>query len=108
MQQDPRTGEDPVTFFRLRALASAPSMGLSTPFVAEHIDTLLMAVGWEWLNNAAQDVSPSIPIPFPRHPLGHLVSTAGREQIAEALEVAEYLYALSKVPSISSVPQALR
>jgi hypothetical protein len=97
-----------VTFFRLRALASAPSMGLTTAFVAEQIDTLVMAIGRDWLLEATKDVPPSIPIPFPRHPLGHLVSTAGPEHIAEALELAEYLHALSKVPGVSSVPQALR
>ena len=103
-----RTREEPVAFFRLRALHLAPDMGLTTAFVDEHISVFVSAIGAEWLAEAATDVPPSIPIPFPRHPLGHIVATAGPEQIAEALEIGEYLRALYAVPNVGKVITGLK
>jgi len=103
-----RTQEDPITFFRLCALESARELGLTTEFVDEHISIFVAAIGANWLATASTDVPPGIPIPFPRHPLGHIVSTAGPEQVAEALELGEYLKALYAAPNISAVLTALK
>ena len=103
-----RTREDPVTFFRLCALELARDLGLTTAFVDEHINIFVSAIGADWLATASTDVPPGIPIPFPRHPLGHIVSAAGPEQIAEALELGEYLRALHAAPNIAAVLTALK
>ncbi len=103
-----RTREDPVTFFRLCALELARDLGLTTAFVDEHINIFVSAIGADWLATASTDMPPGIPIPFPRHPLGHIVSTAGPEQVAEALELGEYLRALHAAPNIASVLTALK
>lgn len=103
-----RSQEDPVTFFRLRALALAPRLGLTTAFVDEHINIFIAALGADWLAAASVDVPPGIPIAFPRHPLGHIVSVAGPEQVAEALEIGEYLCMLQSAPNLGSVLTALK
>ena len=99
-----RTQEDPVTFFRLRALALAPRLGLPIGDVDRLVTTVIAALGVDWLNFAAVDVPPSTPLPFPRHHLGQIIATAGEEQVAELLELGEYLEALY---TRAGVPQAI-
>ena len=97
-----------MTFFRLRALALAPQLGVSTAFVDEHINVFIAALGVDWLAKAATDVPPGVPLPFPRHPIGAIVATAGTHQVAEALEIGEYLRILHAVPNIADVVTLLR
>ena len=98
-----RTKEDPVTFLRLRALALAPEMGVPLSYASEAVAIFVTAFGEAWLNDAAEDKSPSLSVPFRRHPLGDLVSTAGAHQIAEAFEVSDYLRALQDSPHLQRV-----
>lgn len=65
-------------------------------------------LGVDWLNDAAEDFSPSAAIAFRRHPLGDIVSTAGDAQLAELLELAGFLRDLKDVPGLNKVMAALK
>lgn len=97
-----------MTFFRLKALATAGRLGLSVPDVDRLTSIVISAVGADWLNAAARDIPPSTPIPFPRQPLGHLFHVAGEEQLAEVLELGEYLEALHALPGIDQAIVGLK
>ena len=103
-----RTQEDPVTFFRLRALTLAPRLGVLIADVDRLVTTVISALGGDWLKAAAVDVPKSIPVPFPRQHLGYIIATAGEEQVAEVLELGEYLVALHAMSGISQAIVGLK
>jgi hypothetical protein len=103
-----RTHESPLDFARLRALSFAPMLGAGEPAVNEAFGVLSNAFGVEWLNAAANDISPGQALPFARHPIGRLVATAGLPQVAELVELAGYLAQLAYVPGIEQVITSLK
>jgi hypothetical protein len=103
-----RTQEDPVTFLRLRALVIGPKIGVPVDVADRLVSIVISALGSQWLNEAAEDVPEAVPLPFRRHHLGHLIATAGEEQIGEILELGQYLEALHSVRGIPQVIQGLK
>jgi hypothetical protein len=101
LPESPHRTEEPVPFFRLKALHLASALGLPVHVVDERINVLIGALTADWLNEAATDVPSSTPLPIARHPLGHIVAVAGEHQVREALELGEYLTVLQDVPGIS-------
>jgi len=105
---EPKRKERPFDFFRLRALTLAPRLGVDPAQAAEMVGVLATAFGEEWLNQAAEDFSPSAALAFRRHPLGNLISTAGETQLAEALELVEYLVRVRDAPRLTDVLNGLK
>jgi hypothetical protein len=103
-----RTQESALEFARLRALRFAADLGVPGDAVNERFGILINAVGSEWLTAAAEDVPQGRALPFRRHPLGDLISTAGPLQIAELLELGLYLGDIADVPGSSDVVAALK
>src|SRR4026207_2160157 len=100
--------EDPLAFLRLRVLTHASLMRVDAGWANEAVGIFVTALGADWLRRATADVSPSEPIPFRRHPLGDLVSTAGHTQISELFELGEYLRSSSKSPVLPALISGLR
>src|SRR5690606_21541964 len=103
-----RTHEDPVTFLRLRALVLAPKLGVPIDVMDRLIGIVISALGADWLNEVAEDVPGAVPLPIPRHYVGHLVATAGESQIGELLELGQYLESLYSVDGFASALVSLR
>lgn len=103
-----RTKEDPVTFFRLRAMKLAGRLGVSIPEVDDAVGLVVSALGVAWLNEVAEDFSESSALPFRRHHLGDVISTAGEPQVAEILELATYLRLLADVHGVGTLIDGLR
>jgi hypothetical protein len=103
-----RTQESALEFARLRALRLAKDIGVSGDAVNERFGILINAIGLEWLTDAAEDVPQGRALPFRRHPIGDLISTAGPLQIAELLELGLYLGNIANVPGSSDVIAALK
>jgi len=103
-----RTRETPLDFARLRALMLARQLGVSAGEVNEAFGILANALGIAWLNEAAEDVPNGRALPFRRHPIGDLVSTAGALQLSELIELAFYLRTTALIPGAAQVVANLK
>jgi len=103
-----RTKESPVDFLRLRVLEFAPQMGVDGGEALESFGIFATAFGEAWLNEAAEDRSPSEAIAFRRSYLGDIVSIAGHEQVSELFEVADYLRAMSQSTQLGALITGLK
>jgi hypothetical protein len=83
-------------------------LGVSTDEVNDGFGILSNAFGLDWLNRAAEDVPMGRALPFRRHPIGDLLSTAGNIQLAELLELARYLRVLALIPGADTLIPALK
>jgi hypothetical protein len=98
-----RTNETAIDFARLRSLALVGELGVAAGDVNEAFGILQNAFGTQWLNDAAEDVPKGRALPFRRHPIGDLVSTAGVLQLSELIEVAGYLRDVASVQGVLEV-----
>lgn len=83
-------------------------MGVEPSYADEAVAILITAFGQAWLREVAEDTSPSLPLPFRRHPLGDIISTAGEAQLAEALEIAEYLKQVAELEQLPALISGLK
>ncbi|KKL86270.1 hypothetical protein LCGC14_1946420, partial [marine sediment metagenome] len=96
--------EEPLDRFRHRALALAPSMGFSAAQVNESLGIILNSLGAEWVSEQVDTIRRGDPLPIRVHPIGGLFATPGEPQVAEVLELAEYL---RLVATSSALPEVL-
>ena len=103
-----RSKESPLEFARLSALSAARALNVTHEAINEAFGVLMTVFGADWLNGAAEDVPRGRALPFRRHPIGDLISTAGVLQLAELVELGEYLASLAGVPEMGDVVGALK
>jgi hypothetical protein len=103
-----RTRESSFEFARLRGLALAPVLEVSGAAVNESFGVLANALGLNWLTRVADTVPHGRALPFRRHPIGDLISTAGPTQVAELVELGQYLVETAHMPGSALVVEALK
>ena len=103
-----RTSEDPVTYFRVTAMRLAPKIGVTVAEADEAVSLVIGAFGIDWLNREADNFPESTPMPFRRHHMGGVISTAGETQLAEVLELATYLRVLAEVSGVGGLIAGLK
>ncbi|WNG21012.1 hypothetical protein [Cystobacter fuscus] len=99
--------EDPLEFFRLRALANAHPMRIKAELVNESLSILCASFGTEWLCACVNDVKKASIFPDRKHPLGRFLHVAGEPQIAEVIELGRYLLAFSSSPAFGTIVSTL-
>lgn len=99
--------EDPLEFFRLRALAKAHPMRIEAELVNESLGILCASFGTEWLCACVNDVKKGSIVPDRKHPLGSFLHVAGEPQIAEVIELGRYLLAFSSSPAFGTIVSTL-
>jgi len=100
--------ESPFSFFALRALGFADSLHVEIGLISEALGIIGTAFGVEWLNREAESFPRSAAIPFRRHPLGDMISTAGEQQVADALELSAHLTAVKNSQGLPAVIAGLK
>jgi hypothetical protein len=93
--------------FRQKALLFAPDMRFSPELVNEAVGVLENVFGAKWIDEKADERSRAVPLPLRKHPIGGMIHTAGEVQIAEALELVEYLKMFSESPAFKTVADGL-
>ena len=81
---------------------------LPIALLPETFATLRGAFGEDWLRKQAELRRRGTPFPFRVHPIGGLLSTGGREQILELVELALYIRDLVDIPSVDLVIKNMR
>lgn len=99
--------EDPLEFFRLRALANAHPMRIEAELVNESLSILCASFGTEWLCACINDVKKASVFPDRKHPLGRFLHIAGEPQIAEVIELGRYLLTFSSSPAFGTIVSTL-
>ncbi|MFP2908479.1 hypothetical protein ACLESD_26175 [Pyxidicoccus sp. 3LFB2] len=99
--------EDPLEFFRLRALANAHPMRIEADLVNESLSILCASFGTEWLCACVNDVKKGSIVPDRKHPLGSFLHVAGEPQIAEVIELSRYLLTFSNSPAFGTLVRTL-
>lgn len=107
-ERDFRREEDVLRFLQLRGLALARELGVDGAQINETIGIVVNALGEEWIRKAAADVPRGGGLPFRRHPIGDLVSTAGATQLVELMELAEYLKTAAHSPAFAALVASLK
>jgi len=95
---------DPFDHFAKQAFSNAKRFGLPSSFINESIAIVMGAFGEDWLRTMfVKDRSSTPVIPASRHPLADCFAIAGKNQIAEILEIAVYLKHLAQVKNVNHV-----
>lgn len=100
--------EAPVRFLQLRGLALARELGVDGSAINEMVGILCSALGADWLCNVAKDIPHGDVMPFRKHWIGDLVSVAGATQVAELLELTDYLRTAATSPSFAALMANLK
>ena len=94
--------------FRQKALLAAPSMRFAPDLVNEAVAVLVHTLGVDWIEKKAEERSRALPLPILKHPVGGMIHTGGEVQVAEVLELSEYLKMVASSTAFPLIVAGLR
>ncbi|QRK06213.1 hypothetical protein JQX13_39835 [Archangium violaceum] len=101
-------GDDPFFLWRARATLLAPKMKLDAYLINEAIGIINTVLGESWLQAEGLRKDLGTVVPFRAHPIGNCLQAVWEPQVAELVELAEYLKFAARSQSFSKVAGCLR
>jgi len=101
-------GDDPFYLWRARAALLAPKMKLDAYLINETIGIINTVFGEEWLQTEGLRKDLGTVLGRRVHPIGNCLQAVGEPQVAELVELAEYLKFAARSQSFSKLATCLK